>query len=91
MNELLKTIGISLVISVIVVLAFSGSARQTFGTIGAGITNLSGLSITGIPGTFDVSSKATMNGSVVLTPTNGCIQLNGTGRSEEHTSELQSH
>lgn len=76
MDNLFKTIGISLIVSVLVVLIGStfGNVKQNLGTIGAGITNLSGVSITGTPGTFDVSNKATLNGSLMLTPTTGCIQ-----------------
>lgn len=78
MNDLIKTIAIALVVSLIVVLTLSGYSKQTFGAVGAGITNLSGLSVSGNPGTFDVSSNVTTGGNIIVTPDVGCVQMYAT-------------
>lgn len=67
-KNLIWAIG-SVIVSVLLVAMFhlGGTARNVFGTIGAGITNLTGLSITGTPGSFDVSGTSTFgaNGTAV--------------------------
>ena len=83
MNDTLKTVLIAAIVALIVGFLVTPSVKQSFGTVAAGITNFTGVSITGTsPGTFDVSGLATFNKNVVVTTSNtatstitvGCFQ-----------------
>jgi len=75
MNDVLKMVGISLIVSVIVVVLMSsaGSSKQGFGAIGAGISNLGGLSLTS---------------NLYLTSPTGCIQEYATSTATSLTVKL---
>ncbi len=77
MNDTTKSIAWSIgsvLVSLILVGIFHiGAVSQAFGTIAAGITNYTGISITGTPGTFDVSGTATFNGQTTMSASVGSI------------------
>lgn len=79
LNKILWAVGTVCVSLILVAVFNTGAGKSVLGVAGAGITNLTGLSIDGTsPGTLNVNSTATIGGSLKVLATTGCIQFYAT-------------